>query len=1419
MGHALLTGSEDIVNNTADALGMASDETSASAALRDLSSTQKLQRAAEVLQAVTSEELGVTERDAHVARALLDGLDAACAGVGRIVDGDTCLHLALQRRNEVLQEAAQVDLEYSAWFARVLQGQGTVIGADGDDNQDDPLFAKLGALRLLVEPLETAPGQITGFLFASDFAGVDVETPTVRLFVDTIANWCSPPEDAGVQAKAADLDLDWGDDLIVTDVPEDELEDRGAVWNEAAQNASADGSADAEEPAVAHDDYELFSSTIEHMDQGLVVYDRSLAILAVNGRASEILKTPQGLLVSGNSMLDVIRFFAKRGDYGSGDPADIVRERVEQALSTREDYRVDRLIEGGDTIAITRRHAGNGRFIATFTDVTEWRESERILEQKSKLLSVALDYAEQGLVVAGEDLVILAFNEKLASFLDLSPQALCAGSSILSLLEEWLMGETGPRRLDGYDASQVIELAAQRLPFEFTAYCQDDVMLTCRGRGRDDGSYVLSFDDVTASEIGRREIEAKSEFLEATVEHMDQGLLAFDRNLKMLFANERAKTMLGVPHEFFDPGKDFTEIVREGAEQGAYGDGAVEAIVAATLVRLEEAQPFSFEGRCPDDATALVRCHPRPEGGFVFTFTDITSSKNQQNALTLVTDELRTKSVQLDSAFSSMSQGLAMFDADQKLVVCNPRYLELYDLPSRFGRPGTELAVIMRQNTVFDNGLTYEEAVKRRYELSRNRVRYVEEGALATGRVIEILHEPLADGGWLGLFTDITERKGQELALREASERLEQKSQQLESVFDNMVQGVVVFDADTRLVMCNQRYAELFQLPEHLTIAGAELREMCTYCVDKGYEGDPENLTEDRIALALQREPAEFKMQMANGRTIHAIHEPVDDGGSIAVYLDVTEQEEAEQQLRDYAAQLERQQNVLETIMANIDQGVSLIDADMTVQVMTARGMELLEFPPDELTPGDNLEAFFRYNAGRGEYGEGDIDEQVAERMELARKFEPHRFQRTRPDGTTIEVWGTPLKDGTGFVTTYSDVTEAKQREAEIIALSEQLKQANIQLDAAFNSMDQGLAMFDENQALVVRNKRYLEIFSLPDEFAQAGASIKDITEYSIKLGMESDPENIVERRTAVARSRERVVFQRSFTDGRTIEIIHEPLPDGGSLALYLDVTERVVANRRLREYTSRLEASNRELQDFAYVASHDLQEPLRKIEAFGDRLFRKCGERLGEDGRLYVNRMQDSASRLRTLINDMLDYSRVTTTAKPYVSVDLSKQMGQVLADLETTIEEAGGVVEYDDLPVLEADESQMRQLAMNLITNALKFRKPEVPPKICISSREIPDPNDSEASDGWCEISFADNGIGFSNKYADRIFTIFQRLHSRSSYEGTGIGLATCRKIAERHGGEIEADGAPGEGATFRIRLPLKQEKEFTDAADQVA
>lgn len=246
-------------------------------------------------------------------------------------------------------------------------------------------------------------------------------------------------------------------------------------------------------------------------------------------------------------------------------------------------------------------------------------------------------------------------------------------------------------------------------------------------------------------------------------------------------------------------------------------------------------------------------------------------------------------------------------------------------------------------------------------------------------------------------------------------------------------------------------------------------------------------------------------------------------------------------------------------------------------------------------------------------------------------------------------------------------------------------------------------------------------------------------------------------------------------------------------------------ANRELRRKTEELARSNSELEQFAYVASHDLQEPLRMVSSYTQLLEQRYGDLLDEKARKYVYYAVDGATRMQRLINDLLSYSRVASRQQPLGPVDSHSALGEALRNLSPTIEEAHALVVNDELPMVRADRSQLVQLFQNLVGNAVKFRGPESP-RVHVSARR---------DGGEWVFCVRDNGIGIDPRHHDRVFVIFQRLHSREEYAGTGIGLALCRRIAERHGGRIWIESEAGKGAAFFFTLPAEVPHGETEAS----
>ncbi len=251
-------------------------------------------------------------------------------------------------------------------------------------------------------------------------------------------------------------------------------------------------------------------------------------------------------------------------------------------------------------------------------------------------------------------------------------------------------------------------------------------------------------------------------------------------------------------------------------------------------------------------------------------------------------------------------------------------------------------------------------------------------------------------------------------------------------------------------------------------------------------------------------------------------------------------------------------------------------------------------------------------------------------------------------------------------------------------------------------------------------------------------------------------------------------------------------------------IIEQERVEKQLNQVAFQLKESNHELQDFAHVVSHDLQEPLNVILALGNRLRIRHGETLSEHGRTYLEHIEKTAGRMQSLVTGLLEFASIAKQKSHFQSVNLSELAQEVLADLSIRIEETAGIVELGELCEIEADRLQMRQLLQNLIGNALKYHCPRVPPIVSVYSQTY---KKGSENNNFCRLVVQDNGIGFTKIDGEKIFDIFYRLHDKRQYEGAGVGLGICKKIVQHHGGEITFESAPGEGTKFLVALPLNQ------------
>jgi len=524
-----------------------------------------------------------------------------------------------------------------------------------------------------------------------------------------------------------------------------------------------------------------------------------------------------------------------------------------------------------------------------------------------------------------------------------------------------------------------------------------------------------------------------------------------------------------------------------------------------------------------------------------------------------------------------------------------------------------------------------------------------------------------------------------------------------------------------------------------------------------------------------------------------------------------------------------------ETYLGYLDQGISVMDCDFNIVFINDRFTELLQLPHKI---GDRLEDVFRYNAERGEYGDGDIDQLVKERLELAYKREPHSFERARPDGIVIKIEGNPLPDG-GFITTYSDITElhnskqellqaneeldnrVRERTLELAAREEQLRNKAATLETIMESVNTGLALFDNDFSLIASNRRFIEILEYPEEFRSPGTSIDQFVRYNAKQGDYGDipVEKLIANLMEILKKEKHYSEIRERRNSRYIEMVIYPLYEGYFVS-YSDMTDRKQAEdflkqsneileERVEERTSALRAAkeiaeqaSRAKSQFLANMSHELRTPLNAIIGFSELLMMEEEANFSVEKKIeFVTGINDSGVHLLQVINDILDVAKIEANQLDLVEepVNMVKIIDASLEMLRIAAAEREILPEVDipeNFPMFLCDPTRVKQIIINLMSNALKFT--DKGGSVTVSA-SLDDTN-------AVRLKVSDTGIGISQKDTEMVQHPFGQAQSSYSrnHQGTGLGLSLVRLLAEAHGGQVNLQSELGIGTTVEVVFP---------------
>jgi len=528
---------------------------------------------------------------------------------------------------------------------------------------------------------------------------------------------------------------------------------------------------------------------------------------------------------------------------------------------------------------------------------------------------------------------------------------------------------------------------------------------------------------------------------------------------------------------------------------------------------------------------------------------------------------------------------------------------------------------------------------------------------------------------------------------------------------------------------------------------------------------------------------------------------------------------------------------LLGEVIEHLSQGLSYFDRDLNLVVCNRRYLELLDFPDEMGEPGTPLSQFFEYNAKRGEYGPGAVEDLVAERLELARKFEAHSFERERPDGRVFRIDGNPI-DGGGFVTTYSDITELRHsqsalkaangrldervrvRTAALVANEANLSRKRAELETVLDSITNGITLVDRDLNLRFANRRFLELLDFPEHFREPGTPFEAFMRHNAVRG-EYGPGDVEEQtrvRVEAAARFEAHHFIRERPDGTKVEVVGRPVSEG-FVTTYTDVTEQkraeavlLEANEELerrveertaelREAKERAERANRAKSEFLAQMSHELRTPLNSIIGFSDIVLNELFGPIENERYVdYISGVHRSGRHLLSLISHILEMSRMESGKVELEedTIDLAAAIEEAMMMMRERATEKSLTLETrvpDAVPNLRADPRRVHQMLLNLLSNAVKFTPAGGAVTLMVEQR----------SDTGITLSVKDTGPGIDGDDIASILEPFTQLRTHGSpQEGTGLGLAIVDGLIRHHGGMLDIEGKVGEGTTMHLVFP---------------